>query len=816
MNLHPLAILLVFRNDKDLAEKILTIIYSNLNEGYKLYIVDDASDDDTAQTIQSVIGHFSHEQSFFYENKTELGRDKSIQELMQLIESPFIWMPLTVDSDFSDLKAVNELLKTSNDSSDTADPNTSGNDLNEKQIIGDDDFSEPDFEGVVGKVRPMRNRPVSTEPEKKLKEPLKFRPTFRTNSIELAADASPIAIEVFKKVQKFVHDGENLFALNAIDAVQAKHPNDTGLIKLKIKVLEFMRRYVEAAELKHQLKLGGPGVARPKVRRESIVVVDPTEDVEGAFVVDRQEPINTASIISDIVVDDDINVGQDAESNVIENIESDKITNEDLETYEVQEVIEEKSIEEATAQSETLEPDIAIEDMIQEFIKREAEEEAEENKKTEELPLVRPKSYSKKPRISVIIPTTIDGKALLERTIISLSTKADKEDRELIIVDNASLDDTYEYLNQLKRENFMQIRVITNAENFGFARAVNQAMAIARGDYLLIMHNDVTIDTDVPGKLADLMDVHLEVTTLGPLTKVTWCDEQRRKSVDPDEMAIRKNRVIDSFCMMLRKSKALKFDERYGLAHFDDMDYCLEDAKNGGAIAIATGIKVNHLGGSTTSVIGRESYSRPYWKNASEFETKWDALPQLAPFTEDDMEIEKLTMISELLNPFYPEGHLIDLANQIMTSEVRNDIIKGKYTVSQHVALIRLMMILDMRDLARLLEDKLDPHEFDETLVQQLIDFYYQKNIYSRSLKYLEKIDHSKKPFSFKLIELKVYMGAREIDKASNLLTELIREVPTHPDLFKITSDIHKLQGNRSEADQFYAMAHQTDPYTYR
>lgn len=779
MNLHPLAILLVFRNDKDLAEKILTIIYSNLNEGYKLYIVDDASDDDTAQTIQSVIGHFSHEQSFFYENKTELGRDKSIQELMQLIESPFIWMPLTVDSDSSDLKAVNELLKTSNDSSDTADLNTSGNDLNEKQIIGDDDFSEPDFEGVVGKVRPMRNRPVSTEPEKKLKEPLKFRPTFRTNSIELAADASPIAIEVFEKVQKFVHDGENLYALNAIDAVQAKHPNDTGLIKLKIKVLEFMRRYVEAAELKHQLKLGGPGVARPKVRRESIVVVDPTEDVEGAFVVDRQEHINTASITSDIVVDDDTNITEDTK----QEIESDI--------------------------------DIDIEDMISEFIKREAAEE-EAAKITEELPLVRPKSYSKKPRISVIIPTTIDGKALLERTIISLSTKADKEDRELIIVDNASLDDTYEYLNQLKRENFMQIRVITNAENFGFARAVNQAMAIARGDYLLIMHNDVTIDTDVPGKLADLMDVHLEVTTLGPLTKVTWCDEQRRKSVDPDEMAIRKNRVIDSFCMMLRKSKALKFDERYGLAHFDDMDYCLEDAKNGGFIAIATGIKVNHLGGSTTSVIGRESYSRPYWKNASEFETKWDALPQLAPFTEDDMEIEKLTMISELLNPFYPEGHLIDLANQIMTSEVRNDIIKGKYTVSQHVALIRLMITLDMRDLARLLEDKLDPHEFDETLVQQLIDFYYQKNIYSRSLKYLEKIDHSKKPFSFKLIELKVYMGAREIDKASNLLTELIREVPTHPDLFKITSDIHKLQGNRSEADQFYAMAHQTDPYTYR
>src|SRR5690606_30801836 len=144
-------------------------------------------------------------------------------------------------------------------------------------------------------------------------------------------------------------------------------------------------------------------------------------------------------------------------------------------------------------------------DVINAFIHQEAEEEQSE---TEELPLVRPKSYSKEPRISIVIPTTIDGKTLLERTIISLSTKAAKEDRELIVVDNASLDDTYEYLNHLKRENFMQIRVITNPENYGFARAVNQAMAIARGKYVLIMHNDITIDTDVPGKMADILDQH--------------------------------------------------------------------------------------------------------------------------------------------------------------------------------------------------------------------------------------------------------------------------------------------------------------------
>ena len=43
----------------------------------------------------------------------------------------------------------------------------------------------------------------------------------------------------------------------------------------KIKILERMRRYVEAAELKHKLKLG---VTEFKVRREKIMVVDPGDD----------------------------------------------------------------------------------------------------------------------------------------------------------------------------------------------------------------------------------------------------------------------------------------------------------------------------------------------------------------------------------------------------------------------------------------------------------------------------------------------------------------------------------------------------------
>lgn len=73
-----------------------------------------------------------------------------------------------------------------------------------------------------------------------------------------------------------------------------------------------------------------------------------------------------------------------------------------------------------------------------------------------------------------------------------------------------------------------------------------------------------------------------------------------------------------------------------------------------------------------------------------------------------------------------------------------------------------------------------------------------------------------RKPFTFRLLELKVYMGTRDYEKATELLAQLIHEMPTHPELFKISSDIHKAQGSYSEAEDFYSLAHQTDPYTFK
>jgi GT2 family glycosyltransferase len=65
------------------------------------------------------------------------------------------------------------------------------------------------------------------------------------------------------------------------------------------------------------------------------------------------------------------------------------------------------------------------------------------------------------------------------------------------------------------RENFPQVRIIANAENVGFVRANNQAIADCQGRYVLLLNSDVLV---LPGSLAksvQFMDEHSNVGIAG-------------------------------------------------------------------------------------------------------------------------------------------------------------------------------------------------------------------------------------------------------------------------------------------------------------
>ena len=102
---------------------------------------------------------------------------------------------------------------------------------------------------------------------------------------------------------------------------------------------------------------------------------------------------------------------------------------------------------------------------------------------------------------------------LLRDCLLSLRTSAsDKLSLEVIVVDNASTDGAPE----LVAAEFPEVRLIRNRENLGFAKANNQAAAVASGRYLFFLNNDTIVPPGAIASLAAYLDTHPDTAIVGP------------------------------------------------------------------------------------------------------------------------------------------------------------------------------------------------------------------------------------------------------------------------------------------------------------
>ncbi|MEN8252826.1 MAG: glycosyltransferase family 2 protein [Patescibacteria group bacterium] len=91
--------------------------------------------------------------------------------------------------------------------------------------------------------------------------------------------------------------------------------------------------------------------------------------------------------------------------------------------------------------------------------------------------------------VSIIIPS-YNGKKLLEKHLPAVTACMRKGD-ELLIIDDASSDDTVQWLKNKKN-----IKVISNKKNLRFAATVNKAVKLAKHDLVFLINNDVAPHKD--------------------------------------------------------------------------------------------------------------------------------------------------------------------------------------------------------------------------------------------------------------------------------------------------------------------------------
>lgn len=99
----------------------------------------------------------------------------------------------------------------------------------------------------------------------------------------------------------------------------------------------------------------------------------------------------------------------------------------------------------------------------------------------------------------------------MEQCLNSVSKAMERVSGEVFVVDNNSIDGSVEMV----RSKFPDVHLIANTENLGFSKANNQAMMIAKGEYILLLNPDTLVEEDTFSKALQFMDDHNDAGGLG-------------------------------------------------------------------------------------------------------------------------------------------------------------------------------------------------------------------------------------------------------------------------------------------------------------
>jgi GT2 family glycosyltransferase len=113
-------------------------------------------------------------------------------------------------------------------------------------------------------------------------------------------------------------------------------------------------------------------------------------------------------------------------------------------------------------------------------------------------------------KLSIVI-VNYNVRYFLEQCMHSVKKAVNGIESEIFVVDNNSVDGSVEMLT----DKFPEIKVIKNSENLGFSRANNQAIRLAKGEYILLLNPDTVVEDDTFRKIVMFMDGHPDAGALG-------------------------------------------------------------------------------------------------------------------------------------------------------------------------------------------------------------------------------------------------------------------------------------------------------------
>jgi len=222
-----------------------------------------------------------------------------------------------------------------------------------------------------------------------------------------------------------------------------------------------------------------------------------------------------------------------------------------------------------------------------------------------------------------IIIVNWNNKKILQDCLESIYDTQINYSYEIVVVDNNSQDGSVELI----KNKFHEVILIENNKNFGFAKANNRAIKIAKTDYILLLNNDTIItQNDCFGNMVRFMQKNPGVGVLG--CKLLYSDgtlqsvggkytsawevfknqilfiktlKRFRKNNKKDNV-FKKVDCVSGACLLTRREvfeKVGMLKEDYFM-YGEDIEFCYRANKAGWKIGVLIDVSIIHLLGKTT------------------------------------------------------------------------------------------------------------------------------------------------------------------------------------------------------------------------
>ena len=239
------------------------------------------------------------------------------------------------------------------------------------------------------------------------------------------------------------------------------------------------------------------------------------------------------------------------------------------------------------------------------------------------------------PSVSIIIPV-FNKCELTVQCLKALEAVTSHLPHEVIVVDNASTDDTPHHLKRFAG----RVCVLRNETNAGFAAACNQGAAAAQSNLFLFLNNDTVPLAGWLEPLLEELRLHPNVAAAGSKllyqnklvqhAGVAFTRDTRSpfhihsflRADDPRVNRRRELQAVTAACVLIRAEwfqKCGRFNEIYRNG-YEDLELCLQIRKQGGTIVYQPKSVLFHLESQTP---GRKRYDN---ENRALFFQRWNEM----------------------------------------------------------------------------------------------------------------------------------------------------------------------------------------------